>query len=1317
MANIFKIEYFEEGDHSSDEDFSPGHLIIDTEESDNEFMGSKKEPSTPSTPGSSRLSETPRKSFSSLIESNSGDNEFKGLTFVGKMDVSQSPDSSDTLCLYNYHWGSTNIDVITRNTGETLVPMKNVYGRVVPGLTRNAVSNRIPKIGAKTVALSEPHIATLKKLQLPITARSHYLTVNDFIHLCHYYKKDLPQNLGLFSSITSQDNPAEVLKTFNALKPNISLPLLGPPNGNEETESSQKSNQSDFAALSPGRLNASLAYTVGDALQQMTSVWTQSQTKQLKGGLMSPTAGSEIHPLALSNGIHLALIIQNSCPYLLNAELSQILPQANQNVIGPLRSLLNIPLEYASRPNMNALKEEGVIGTKACRAIVYKVSDVIRMFGHWGVPVPQFLHDINNGKIPVGTVNVSPMSAPLSESSSIIINSSSLTPHTVTPTSADMMSPSGVRVDIRMVKKERKDSHSSLPPLNDQDLDYNYLPWGDEKRLTLLCPPTGEPHVAIAELVDKIFSQRSQVSLQKRTRLGISTVPATSLQIHALRARGSIDPASGYSKLIALSGVVILARECGIPVPANVMEECSKHLSVPIDSMHNSPSLKKTPTKSTSFSHTSSLSPRVGKLPNIEGIPMKLRQDVLSHPDVIIPGKGYNTAEGVLFQVLWGKSKIVIFTSVRGISYVGLYQIYDCLFKHLVTRMNFKMRMRKLGIKSIRAPPSIRLHLIKLEALPTSSPVCGLLRISEMERLVKSYEIKPPKVFYDLFINKKPDAPSSDIFKDFCTIVPQLPTHMPSQQPIGSVPRLSMAGVPQPSIDGRASYLPLGESGGVTTINYSQDSLVVSVPRALVNINHPHSHVKETNTQLPYPQSKSISSHYPHHKTSILQNLAKKISQKNHRLAATITPSTMPTRECQSCGRVYPLAKKRCEACGIYLVGRPCPECNSLNYSRCTHCVKCGRVLDVTTIKSVKEGDAVKRFEEAEALQESQYETTPTTHIYQGTHNTTTPPNPTYSEDRERTKSESSESDSQSTASAIFSAPPIRAAVLKNMFPGQQSNSGVVTKTIYSGSVGSTRKCMECGMINSKMAKKCQQCKSPVQGRPCPSCSRPNHNHSTECYKCGTTLPPTTTKWIMGNKIIRTSQDGNVVSGITSAQLNKEVIRRAPINCIRCHRMRQKGRFKCGRCGDLYTLSPLLDSSGKLTKQQDHIHTDDDTESSQLLKLAENLSLIGVGSELIPTLSDKEQSYWDQLPPAEAELSVISDEYQVFLTKKTNKEMLFSDLQSELDGLVISAEKLNNEVQQLYKMNEEAELIVKTYPEEIKKIEDRLSAINELRFM
>ena len=36
------------------------------------------------------------------------------------------------------------------------------------------------------------------------------------------------------------------------------------------------------------------------------------------------------------------------------------------------------------------------------------------------------------------------------------------------------------------------------------ELDYNYIPWGATKSLTLLCPPDGEPHVAIAELVDKV---------------------------------------------------------------------------------------------------------------------------------------------------------------------------------------------------------------------------------------------------------------------------------------------------------------------------------------------------------------------------------------------------------------------------------------------------------------------------------------------------------------------------------------------------------------------------------------------------------------------------------------------------------------------------------------------------------------------------------------------------------------------------------------------------------------------------------------------
>lgn len=287
-----------------------------------------------------------------------------------------------------------------------------------------------------------------------------------------------------------------------------------------------------------------------------------------------------------------------------------------------------------------------------------------------------------------------------------------------------------------------------------------------------------------------------------------------------------------------------------------------------------------------------------------------IRPDVASHPDVNIPGKVFRTgkkslsiqilllhlltAEGVLFQVNWDKVKIAVFTSARNISYVGLYQIYDALFKHLVTRMNFKMRMRKLGIKSIRAPSFIRQGLIKLDALPNSSPVCGLLRIFEMEKLVKSYDITPPQVFYDLFLNnsKLEESSEPDNFKDF---------------------------------------------------DNSEEKLVVSFPRTLVNVSEVEFYPKPKSQPVPSLSSKS----------SILQNLAKKISQKNHRLAAASSSSVI--RTCHTCGKSHPLAKKRCENCGSFLTGYPCPNCGVINYSRCSKCIQCGTVLDTNKTKMLSE--------------------------------------------------------------------------------------------------------------------------------------------------------------------------------------------------------------------------------------------------------------------------------------------------------------------------------------------------------------------------
>ena len=41
---------------------------------------------------------------------------------------------------------------------------------------------------------------------------------------------------------------------------------------------------------------------------------------------------------------------------------------------------------------------------------------------------------------------------------------------------------------------------------------------------------------------------------------------------------------------------------------------------------------------------------------------------------------------------------------------------------------------------------------------------------------------------------------------------------------------------------------------------------------------------------------------------------------------------------------------------------------------------------------------------------------------------------------------------------------------------------------------------------NSNKSKKCYRCSKPLIGRPCLSCGRPNHSHSVQCWKCGSSI-------------------------------------------------------------------------------------------------------------------------------------------------------------------------------------------------------------------
>ena len=56
---------------------------------------------------------------------------------------------------------------------------------------------------------------------------------------------------------------------------------------------------------------------------------------------------------------------------------------------------------------------------------------------------------------------------------------------------------------------------------------------------------------------------------------------------------------------------------------------------------------------------------------------------------------------------------------------------------------------------------------------------------------------------------------------------------------------------------------------------------------------------------------------------------------------------------------------------------------------------------------------------------------------------------------------------------------------------------------------------------NSNKSKKCYRYSRPLIGRPCLSCGRPNHSHSVQCWKCGSSIASS----LKGSKETPTSSD------------------------------------------------------------------------------------------------------------------------------------------------------------------------------------------------
>ena len=334
--------------------------------------------------------------------------------------------------------------------------------------------------------------------------------------------------------------------------------------------------------------------------------------------------------------------------------------------------------------------------------------------------------------------------------------------------------------------------------------------------------------------------------------------------------------------------------------------------------------------------------------------------------------------------------------------------------------------MRKHDIRSIRAPSEVRVKLIDLNALPPHCPVCGLIRVQEMERLAKSYGITPPSVFYDVYKASEPFSPtvltstkkagrSKKVDGGQRARSKKTAEHQFASPDRGQSPSSSFVGhhgdgtvnvygggvVSGQSSYGIVPYLTssrdqmsggrhgnLMTSPGVTMtssapvstdqitlgLGNDTDSLIVSIPRNLT----PYKVATPTNGSVGFNPFLTANSqvanqrpivHYGGTRSRVLQNLAKKITQKSRKFTSGLNssssfpggdyiggslrnflddPSSSGARDlssdgrvCPSCNQRNPWIKKSCQHCGEFLVGKICHSCGVLNHNRVKECAKC----------------------------------------------------------------------------------------------------------------------------------------------------------------------------------------------------------------------------------------------------------------------------------------------------------------------------------------------------------------------------------------
>ena len=103
--------------------------------------------------------------------------------------------------------------------------------------------------------------------------------------------------------------------------------------------------------------------------------------------------------LVLPSGVHVTLLVREEDAYVSNQELCKIIPNINRNVMETIRSTYDIMVYPATKAEISLLKWIGVLGMKAGRALLYKITDVAKMFGYWHLPVSPLVKELCDGKV------------------------------------------------------------------------------------------------------------------------------------------------------------------------------------------------------------------------------------------------------------------------------------------------------------------------------------------------------------------------------------------------------------------------------------------------------------------------------------------------------------------------------------------------------------------------------------------------------------------------------------------------------------------------------------------------------------------------------------------------------------------------------------------------------------------------------------------------------------------------------------------------------------------------------------------------------